>query len=63
MAGKFSGRLSGFVGDGSDMFVPSEEQRPRVRVSDLEAISTKKSDRGLKGRRVCYVIYNPSLRA
>lgn len=45
MAGKFSGRLSGFVADESSMFVPSEDQKPRVRVSDLEAISTKREDR------------------
>ena len=45
MAGKFSGRLSGFIGDESSIFVPSEDQRPKVRVSDLEAISTKREDR------------------
>lgn len=44
MAGKFSGRLSGFVGDERDMFVPTEDQKPRVRISDLESISTKRDD-------------------
>ena len=45
MAGKFSGRLSGFVDDGPEMFVPSVEERPKVRTSDLEAIETKRNTR------------------
>lgn len=42
MAGKFSGRLSGFVSSDQEMYIPSVDEKPKVRISDLESIESKK---------------------